>query len=138
MDEETRKRLEAIEARLVSLENRPVATLEVAETKPSKRGTNPRNLSPEQKAIKVAQLRAGKAAAQARREAVAEQEPAVGAVPVGETDPEARARADAKADMVTERATQIEAEKKKKVEKKQAEARARLEKQGKREPAGVK
>lgn len=73
MDKETRERLDALEVRITLLEERPVATLEVTEVDsgkmPSKRGTNPRHLTDEQKATKVAQLRAGKARAEARRAA---------------------------------------------------------------------
>ena len=90
MDQETRQRLEAVEARLVVLENRPVATLEVAETKP-KRVTNRKPLTDEQKLEHVARLRKGKLAAKARREAEAEAQAVA--------TPEARAEADAKAHM---------------------------------------
>lgn len=62
------------DARISALESK-VAALEqarAAETQKKPRGgTNPRNLSPEQKAEKVRQLRAGKVAAKARREAEA-------------------------------------------------------------------
>lgn len=92
MDEETRQRLEAVEARLVVLENRPVATPEVK----AKRVVNRKPLTDEQKQVKVAQLRAGKAAAKARREAEAT------AQVVAEPSPEEKAEADARAAMATE------------------------------------
>lgn len=87
MDKETRQRLEAVEARLVALESRPVATLEV---KPKKKA-NRRERTPEEKAEKVRQLRAGKEAARKRREAEAAPQAAV--------SPEARAQEDAERDM---------------------------------------
>lgn len=69
MDKETKQRLEAVEGRLAALENRPVAALEVTEGKKSRRGTNPHNLSDEERAEHGKRLQAGKAAAKARREA---------------------------------------------------------------------
>ena len=68
MDQETAQRLEALEARVLRLEGQPVATLEVTETKPkTKRVTNRKPLTPEEKQEHVDRLRKGKLAAAARR-----------------------------------------------------------------------
>lgn len=92
MDQETKERFGAIETRLVALESQPIAALKVTETKPkreSKRGTNPLNLTDEQRQEHADRLRKGKLAAKAKREAEAK-------VPAA-ASPEEKAEADAKA-----------------------------------------
>lgn len=64
MDQEMRQRLEAVEARLTDLENRPIAV--------ARKKANRRERTPEEKAEKGRQLRAGKEAARKRRAAEAE------------------------------------------------------------------
>ena len=104
MEQGLEQRLKSLEARVLRLEGQPVATL-VAETKPRKKA-NRRERTPEEKAIKVAQLRAGKLAARERRAAEAQREvsPEITAkrepgLKVKVHTPDELAAADAKADM---------------------------------------